>query len=71
MKRRRRRRRQLPVVVLEDPQLRDLARQCGGSYLVVAPRDPEKDEDAWADRTARRSARARDALDDGSHSSRT
>ena len=60
----------LPVVVLEDPQSRDLAGERALRRLVVVAGDPEEDAEALADRAARRGARARDALDDRSHSSR-
>ena len=60
---------ELPVVVLEDAELRHLLGEPTGVGVTVAGRDPEEDADPGPDRAAGRNRRAGHPLDDGSHGS--
>jgi len=62
---------QTAVVVREDPQPDDLAREPRRLFLPVRAGDAEEDAEAGADLAARRDPRPRDALHHGTHRARS
>src|SRR5262249_30456600 len=58
---------ELAVVVREDPQPRDAARETVGLGLGVSLRHADEQQQPGPDRTARARGGARDALDDDPH----